>query len=187
MSVIGFLLWLGFAVVVLITAALVMPLGIKIEAVLDGTIRWTFGLQPFGRFGPTIQLGKAKPKKRSLAKPGKDTAGKTSRGFRKPNLGRFPSAALQLVSALFQTIRLRHFSLDLKFGCADPADTGQLYGMLTPLLYGTSGSHRADLHVVPVFDGAMLKGRATLDLSLIPVRLAPPIIRFGWSIFGPRR
>jgi hypothetical protein len=59
--------------------------------------------------------------------------------------------------------------------------------MLTPLIYGSAASPRMALKVEPDFDQTILKGRAELDLSIVPARLLVPAARFGWSAFGPSR
>ena len=77
--------------------------------------------------------------------------------------------------------------LDASFGCADPADTGEIFGLMTPFIYGTSGLSGVDMRLEPVFGEVGLRGRASLDLSFVPIALLPPAARFGWAVFGPFR
>ncbi len=100
---------------------------------------------------------------------------------------RIAQAAIRLVTELMATVRFETASLNLRFGLGDPAETGQLYGQLTPLVYSASGCPRVRIDVEPIFDEATLTGRAALDLSVVPARLIAPFLRFGWSAFGPTR
>ncbi|MCK8462455.1 DUF2953 domain-containing protein [Aliiroseovarius sp. S1339] len=88
---------------------------------------------------------------------------------------------------IWDRVRVDAATLDLRFGLDDPAETGQAFGQMTPLIYGTSAAPRVHINVDPAFDRAILKGRVALDLSFVPFMLVPPFIRFGWSAFWPDR
>jgi hypothetical protein len=70
-----------------------------------------------------------------------------------------------------------------RFGFDDPAETGQLYGYLIPLTLPLRDRLRLD----PDFTRACLVADLDCRLSVVPVRLLGPVLRFGWAGFGPRR
>ena len=54
-------------------------------------------------------------------------------------------------------------SLDMGFGLVDPGETGQAFGLMTPLSDGTSAMPKVRIHVEPVFDRTVLAGQVALD------------------------
>lgn len=182
MSLLGVLLYCALAIVALVAVALFMPFGIKFEAVKDGTLKWTLNVQPFGRFGPMVRVPKSKTSKPAKTKkPSKSSR----RHLRNPR--QIAGAGIRLGSDLLAAFHIRNFAIDVRFGCNDPADTGYIFGMITPLLYGTSGFQRVHMHADPVFETEVFEGRAMIDVSIVPIKLLPPIFRFGWQAFGPSR
>ncbi|NNF73405.1 MAG: DUF2953 domain-containing protein, partial [Rhodobacteraceae bacterium] len=117
----------------------------------------------------------------------KPPATKATRKRRLPKVNprRVFRAALRLLPELFGSLRLDTLKLDLRFGSGDPAETGEVYGMLKAIEYGLAGASRVEVLIEPVFDRAVFAGRAALDVTLTPARLIPPIARFGWRAFGP--
>lgn len=182
MSFLGILAWLLVAVAVLIAAALVMPFGLSAQVSVDGRVSWKLGLQPFGRYGPVIRLGKGR-----RGKPVKETGDKAPSKARSRKLRISPAAVARFLSEVVSVFRFRRLFLYLRFGCSDPADTGHVFGLLTPVLYGASCLPRTDLRIVPVFDRAALDGEAEFDVSFVPVALLPPVLRLGWSFLRPKR
>lgn len=176
------LAWIGAGLLSALAAVLILPVRFELHAEAREGMQWAAALRPLGRFGPRIGLSggagaQSRPRKarKSRSKP---------RGRDPVRLGR---AGFRLASDLLSAIRIETLSLDLRFGCGDPAETGQIYGMLTPLIYGTSRSTAVHVVVEPAFDRAMLEGQGDFVASLRPVRLLPILTRFGWAVFGPGR
>ena len=166
------------ALLALIVLTLVLPLRIELVLRKEAGLAFTAALRPLGGFGPRVRLsGTRKPP---------DTAKKPSRK-RRHDPRRLVPAAGRLAAAVLRRIRIRALVLDAKFGSGDPAETGQLYGMLAPLVYGTLPARRLQVSLQPVFDRAVLSGRAELDVSVVPAALIGPAVRFGWDAFGPVR
>ena len=179
------LIWGLIVVLALLLLALAMPLRLELLLSKQEAVQFTAALRPFGRFGPRISLsdrGRKKPK--AKAKPDRPTK---KRGTWKINPKRVVRASVRLVMDLVGLVRLEAASFDLRFGLGDPAETGQVFGQMTPLIYGTSGMPRVHVDVQPAFDRALLEGRVALDMSLVPLRILPPFARFGWAAFGPGR
>ncbi|MCK8483931.1 DUF2953 domain-containing protein [Aliiroseovarius sp. S2029] len=178
-------LWTLAALLALLLAAILMPLRLELSATREECWHVFLALRPFGRFGPRIPLRRNVSKREE--KPEKVPGKARSRRHGRRDPRRLVPAAIRLLSDVLGSVRVHKASVDLRFGCEDPADTGQTFGLMAPLIYGTAGMSRFDVRVEPVFDRALLAGRAALDISIIPARLVPPFIRFGWSAFGPRR
>ena len=182
-------LWIALlilvALLVVVAAAVVLPLHIELRAARDGAFRFNVVLRPFGGLGPRISLSdrKEKPAKRPRKRTRKSR--KPSRLRREPRI--VLHAALRLLMEIFALVRLHRANLSLRFGSGGPGETGQIYGMLMPAIHGLGGASRANIHVEPVFDRAVLTGRALVDLSITPALLLPPFLRFGWVLFGPAR
>lgn len=92
-------------------------------------------------------------------------------------------AAPRFICGIARRVRLEAMSADVSFGLPDPADTGTLYGALTPivLLLGIRASARVTLR--PNFAKAVWKGRGRLAARFTPISLALPVLAFGWSVF----
>ncbi len=182
------LLWILATVVAVLLAMLAAPLRIEFRASAGEVLRYSVALRLFGSVGPRVSVADSdRPKRRKARSSKKKSARARSGRRRRGDPKRIAGAALRLISEIFDRIHFDRAAVDLRFGAQDPAETGEIYGALTPFIYGTCGSPLLRLNVQPVFDHAVLDGRAALDLTLTPARLIPPILRFGWSAFGPRR
>ena len=62
----------------------------------------------------------------------------------------------------------------------DPAETGLVFGLLTPLIYGAR-SDTVRLDVRPDFDRLCAEGHLDAIVQITPVRLVPVALRFGWA------
>lgn len=91
-----------------------------------------------------------------------------------------------LLRELLQRVHLEKLHLRGRFGLGDPADTGAVFGMLTPLIYGLSG-RRAVIELRPDFGDVCLEGRLEAGIRLTPIAFVPPILRYVWRVFGPRQ
>ena len=166
------------ALLALIVLVLVSPLRIELVLRKDTALVFSAALRPLGGFGPRIGLSGRRKAPPADKEPGR------KRPF---EARRVVPAIARLAAAVLRRIRIRALILDAKFGSGDPAETGQLYGMLAPLVYGSLPARRLQISVQPVFDRAVLSGRAELDVSVVPAALIGPAVRFGWDAFGPVR
>lgn len=83
-----------------------------------------------------------------------------------------PDAAMTAL----RRIHLDRLRLRAVFGFADPADTGQVFGQLTPLVYGVPCA-RCEVQIEPDFDGPRFEGSADVSIHLTPLAVAWPILR----------
>ena len=138
MSVVLALLgWILVAVIGLIVLFAVLPLHLELLLTKEEAVRFSAALRPFGRFGPRIALS---GRKKSAAKEEpKEPQAREKKSSRRKALAKNPrqiaGAAVRLVTDLIGCVEIRSASIDGRFGLGDPAETGQVFGLMSPLLY----------------------------------------------------
>lgn len=180
------ILWAVAAVFALCLVIVAMPVRFDLRLAADTGLRYGVFVRPFFGTGPEIALvdssRAAKPAKKRKAVAKRK---KTSRW--RPSARALLAAGPELLRGLLRAVRFERVRLDAVFGLDDPADTGQLYGMLCPLIYTSIPSQHATIDLRPVFDRPVLKGALEAQFRVAPLRIAGALIRFGWRIFRPVR
>ncbi|MEQ8658759.1 MAG: DUF2953 domain-containing protein [Hyphomicrobiales bacterium] len=87
-----------------------------------------------------------------------------------------------LINDLRQEVIVERFHACAVFGLADPADTGALFGQLSPWMYGLTGWTHVRLDLRPNFEHACLDGQVDAAVKVTPIRLLPPLVRFGRNL-----
>ena len=72
--------------------------------------------------------------------------------------------------------------MSVAFGLDDPADTGLIFGLITPAVYGL-GSETCHVSVEPDFSRRRFAGQAEVELEFTPVAVVWPAIRFGLQLW----
>ncbi|WP_370399732.1 DUF2953 domain-containing protein [Sulfitobacter sp. JB4-11] len=181
-AIMSVLAWVLIGALAVILMALAFPLRLEVSLRKKDVWKYSGAVRPFGRIGPRIALtGRTK----KPAKSGKPTDAKVRKRSHDPM--RLLRAAVRLVLDILQRVRIDTARLDMQVGLGDPAETGQAYGMLAPLIYGSAAMPRVHIHVEPIFDRAISRGGADLNLSVVPFTLIKPLLRFGWSAYGAKR
>jgi hypothetical protein len=88
-----------------------------------------------------------------------------------------------LIGRTLRGVEVVSLRLRGRFGLADPAETGMLWGRLCPLLWA-SPALRGAVALEPDFDGARLEGEGVLVLRLWPLWLIWPALRFALGEAG---
>ncbi|MCP4384565.1 MAG: DUF2953 domain-containing protein [Hyphomicrobiales bacterium] len=177
-------LWIVAAIGVLLIAVVSLPLRIRLRARSTPRGRIQVHVAAFGGFVPAICVidsdrWRAKPKREE----------KDRRTSRTRNISRSLKLARQLPSLLSELIRrFRIFQIraEGEFGLDDPADTGVVFGLLAPFVYGIPRTSGISLDVRPVFGQPCLSGRLDATVAVSPATLLPPVFRFAWRTFGPQ-
>ncbi|MFW8635637.1 DUF2953 domain-containing protein [Cribrihabitans pelagius] len=160
------------------------PLHLSLVLQKETGLAFEAAIRPCGGFGPRITLRRrAKPP--GTGKPARRP--RKRRGGRQARPLRLAAAALRLAAEILRRVHIRRLVAQGTFGTGDPAETGQLFGLLAPLIHAPAPCRRLRLEVEPDFARASLSGRAELDLSVVPAALLLPAARFGWRAFGPVR
>lgn len=184
---------LGVVVLIAIVAVVATPVRLRVVACSEPAPRVRLLLGLLGGWIPSIAVVDSARRDRSRRetdrapreRPRKRRERRTADRTR---LARIRKAAPTLVRDLLRTVRLERLLLRGQVGLDDPADTGRLYGLVVPVLFATRWAWppSAVVSVTPVFDRACLEGEADIALEVVPVRLLPPALRFGWAVFGAR-
>ena len=181
------------AVVALIVALLAVPFVLTLDAQRLETfeanwrVRWLFGLVD-------ARSTRHRRKRSPPARPGAMAPGEKSAGDRRRGGGMGIAVVRtrgllrrtgRLVMTLFRQVRFEEICVHTMFGLEDPADTGMVYGFLTPVL-AAARTRRLDVDCRPMFTDTGWQGsvRATIRvrplsvLAVIAVFLvSPPVIR----------
>lgn len=172
--------WLGVIVLGLLILLIILPVRIVVSWQSDPARRATVLLRPFGGVFPAISVYDS-TRKTTPDPPARPTRKRRGRGRRMR--GNVVGEVTALLRRVLAAIHLDALMLDAEFGLGDPADTGQLFGQLCPLIHATGGH----VQLRPRFDGACLHGTALAQFRVTPLALAWPFVGFGWRVFGPRR
>jgi hypothetical protein len=178
------LLWVGVALLLSIALVVLLPIHVALSWQSDPAKPSTVLVRLFGGIFPAIKVydSDTPPKARRKSAPKAARQRKARRGGWKPK-GDVLAEATGLLRRLLGAVHIDALQLDAEVGLGDPAETGQLYGQLCPLIYATRGH----VSVRPNFDRACLQGSALARLHVTPFGLIWPFIRFGWRVFGPVR
>ena len=171
-SLVGLLILL-LSVPVDLTFSLEMGKGLRSRV----RIGWLFGLvgKDLGGNGRNLKPKKPKrPEGRRKKSPRQFLAMLKTRAF----LGH----SLKLARRLLRTIRVRGLEMDLKLGLGDPAKTGQLFGLLSPVLANIRSTSSFYINVEPDFQEEDLCGYCYGSVRAYPIRLVPPFILFALSL-----
>ncbi|MFW8595065.1 DUF2953 domain-containing protein [Cribrihabitans neustonicus] len=173
----GLALLIGFFALLLFT-----PLHLELMVQNETCLAFKAAFRPCGGFGPRLTLSRR-------GRPDQSAKTRRKRGRRRGGTGARPlrvaAAALWLAAEILRRVHICKLVAEGTFGTGDPAETGQLFGLLAPLIYAPAWSRRLRFEVEPDFSRACFSGRAELVLSVVPVALLGPAARFGWRAFGP--
>jgi hypothetical protein len=172
--------WLAIAataVLLLIVAALAVPVQFDVQAELSDrwrgrvTLRWLFGLLEVPLTGgsrsarpPRTRKPRKPSRRRPSIRPVLATPGLAGR-------------TVEFLEDLVTRIQVRAFQLKAEFGVDDPADTGQIYGALVPVLVLAS-VRGMDVRCRPDFTRARLEGACTGSVSVRPLAVFGVVVRF---------
>jgi len=178
------LFWIIAVSVALLALALFTPLRVHLSFRSNPVLRSSIDISPFGGAVGQIRVfdstRKRDAKKRPAARkktrkkkaPSRNTSGTVSRRA----IRDLPNVIGQMV----RTVHVENLAINGEFGLNDPADTGQLYGQLTPFIYGAG----CKIRVQPNFQSACLRGAVNARFRVIPIALLWPIAGFLWRIRG---
>ena len=92
-----------------------------------------------------------------------------------------------IIKGIFSHLKARDLVADFKIGLGDPADTGFLFALIGPAAAFLGSSHRHQIRLEPSFgEDAVLQGYSRGTIRLRPIRLAPPLLKFAFSLTALR-
>ena len=144
-------------------------------------IGWLFGL--IGK-----ELGgkkKAEEQKAQEQKPKERKAKKGRMSVRGP-LAMFAARGFSgrlflLARRLARSVQVRDVDVEFQVGTGDPAETGQLFGLIEPGLALARSRFSPNIRIDPNFVEETFRGHARGAVRAYPIRLIPPLIAFALS------
>jgi hypothetical protein len=172
------LIWIAAALVMLVLLALLMPWHLRFRGT-TAPLALRLHLRLLGGYAPGIPI----PLTRSTDREGAREQ-RQKRKTRKPRRKRaMPRGLRDLVFGVLSAFRVQRLRLTGRIGLHDPADTGTLWGCLTPAIYGLSGGERR-IDIAPEFSGACLDLTGSGELVIRPLRLLRAGLAFAWANRG---
>lgn len=178
---------LGLLIVVLLLLAL--PLDVSFRLNKEGVpglrvgIAWGFGLirrdftQAASRHAAKSAVTAPRPKKprHRGAKPKRKRTESAMIFVRNPGM---PARLLRFAKDMLRQIRVREMMLNLDLGLDDPADTGRLYGALSPVLMLAQQVPRLDLRVRPDFTQEVMQASGRGEVRVVPLAVLGVMLGF---------
>ncbi len=167
--------------------------GVLVSTPWKFTVRWRSApqfeiavhAQPFGGIVPGFELT-APQNGTSKAKTVKSVSRFDVRG--KPQkMAHMLRLFVDLVTGIIHRTDIEHVKAEVEFGGGDPAETGQIYGLLTPLIFAIHIGDKMHLVARPNFDERCLHGAADICIRIVPIIVAIPFIHFAWRLYGLER
>lgn len=184
-------LWclVSVSVVLLVLASATLMTPVKLGFTIRTSPEWQLKIAArlLGGLTPPISIhdsARWKPRKKTPT-----TKKKKSAGVSRQALARIPrviTAAPRLLAGLLRPIHLERLTVDADIGLADPADTGQLFGLLAAVNYTRPPTSTMSIALRPDFTGPRTSGELDAELSFVPVAFIPPGVRYAWRVFGSR-
>lgn len=184
-----FLLYTTAGILTIIILIFAIPVGVELDYnsqtkyKSSTRIRWLFGLVNF-------KTSNANTTTRSKSTEIHSKSGKR----KKTNVFKFSDTLLTLIKSrgfvkrVFKLVRdfltvadIRHFRCYLGVGLDDPADTGQIYGMLSPISVFLHAYPQINFSFIPLFDRETFESKLNIELKIIPVKIIWVFLRFIFS------
>lgn len=203
MAMVWGVVWILLALLAAILLVLATPLRLEVALRRERDVHFRLAVQLLGGMTPMIRVVDTSLSADTVAKsdevdtaqpamdvpeaskPLKSEAPKTRRNRRRRFL-RALDAAPALAHDLLAPLDIEHIKLDADFGLGDPAETGQIYGLLCPLLFALRLPEGSVIRLRPDFSRARFDGVVEACVRFTPLAFIPPLIVFAWRIFAPQ-
>jgi hypothetical protein len=170
------------ALVALLLGLLAVPVVLVIDAERTDTLEarwrvtWLFGL---------LSVTPKRTQRERTARGTPARRARSSHGGRRAGRGALAalstdglaSRVMKLVGALAHHVRFERLRVDAAFGCENPADTGFVYGCLSPALV-LADAYGLDVHCTPLFWESGVRGTLGATLRVRPLALLGTIVAF---------
>lgn len=89
----------------------------------------------------------------------------------------------RLLLDILKCFKIRDLRVNFRVGLDDPADTGLLFSLISPVTFFLGSSRVHEIRVEPSFEDAFVfEGYLSGALRLVPIQLAIPFLRFVFSL-----
>ena len=187
------ILWViaGFLILTSVAAlgVLCTPLRVSVEFDTDAKPAFLFKMAVYGGLLPVVSTTGKRPK--GAARETKRRAAPKSRTPTRQNRAVYASRMLRngprLIARIAARVKFEAVDANISFGLPDPADTGMIYGALTPLVRLVGAAGRSHIALYPDFNDVVFNGHGRIAVRFTPVALIPPMFSFGWNTFVSRQ
>jgi Protein of unknown function (DUF2953) len=175
---------MGLAVLILLVFCIPLEVTFRIQMAgrpeVEVRVLWGFGL-----VRKELATKKKPPEKQSRAnakpKPRK-REGRTDTMLQILRSKGMLSQLQRMVIDTLRCLRLKELNADIRIGLDDPADTGLLFALIGPAAVFVRSIWHHQIRFMPSFeDEATLEGHAHGTVTVQPIRLIPPFVRFVFS------
>ncbi len=167
---------------IIVLSVLCMP--VRVSVIFDTQNRpaMLFRVALFGGLLPIVSTARRRQKR--PAKKQTKAASIQSRMRARRNVAAFARRLLRnlpmLVSKIVSRVRLERVDAKIRFGLADPANTGVVYGALMPLLQLIGVTERSSIVLHPDFGHEVFDGQGHIGARFVPIALIAPMLSFAW-------
>lgn len=189
------------ALLALIVGVLAVPVVVVIDIERGETsnaqwqVSWFFGLL---NIRSTKEQSAASPAPEPVERRAR-VAAKRRKGGRRVGLAAwntrgFVRRVAQLAMDLFRQAKFERLHVDATFGFENPADTGFVYGCLSPVLV-LAGARGLDIRCAPTFLDFGVRGSLGATIHVRPLSIvgtmtaflvSPPVVRTVWAVWRTR-
>jgi len=188
LTAIWLIFWLLVGLLVLVAVILLSPIHIRMTASSDPVQKVRVELRLFSARFPRLfafdsTRHVADDRVASVpAKPKSKTKPKKKHRKLPRNLSRLIPEIPSTIKNTLRGIHIDALRVRGEFGLGDPADTGQVFGMLAPLIY-IPQNPKFNVMLAPNFNTACAHGNAEAALHFTPIRLSLPALKLAWRAF----
>lgn len=188
---VAIIFWLLLGILALVGLALITPLVLRVHLTTSPKFAYRIEVRALAGLAPRLRLHPQHRRATGTGKPS-DAEPKTSQQNHEPSRHRHVQGAVvravpSLVKGILQRIHLAELHIDAVYGLNDPADTGQLCGLLMPLQFATPMPASVSLNLRPDFTKKCLNGSLTAVVRFTAAAMLVPVAQFAWRAFGPFR
>lgn len=180
------ILWLIIVMLGLLGLLLITPVLLRVHLTNSPKFAYRVEMLAVGGLAPRVTLAQG-PRQDTVARQKIKQAKPKRRRSSRPKrvYGAVIRALPELMRVMLRHIHLAELHIDADYGFGDPADTGELSGLLMPLQYAHPLPASVSLNLRPVFTQSCLKGSLTTAVRVTVAAFLVPILRFAWRAFGP--
>ena len=144
---------------------------------LFGLVRFNVGVADKSKFkvnATELEQHKAKKREKKSGSLKSVLVVMKSKGFIK--------RVIRLMREAITVAEIERFHWHLSFGLDDPADTGRVYGLLSPAFAFMYTCPRIHFSFFPLFDRIALETKICCDFRIVPMKFIWVILRFIFSV-----
>ena len=184
------LLWALVIILAGFIALIVTPVHLEVRLAAAPQVSVRCDMRALGGWAPPVTVFNTQKPKAPAPKAPKTRQAKQRRWAKSSvtvQPKRVIKAAVRLVRDVLRRIHFARLEVDFDFGLADPADTGQVAGIVMAFEHGLPPSDRILITARPNFHGACFEGNMMAAIRLTAGAFILPGVRFAWQAFGPAR